>query len=56
MRTPAAPAEVVVALGAPLLDHPHLEDVEINPLRLTADGLVALDAVLIEETRGHTDR
>jgi len=34
------------ALGALLLAHPHLEDVEINPLRVTADGLVALDAVV----------
>ncbi|AOD24877.1 acyl-CoA synthetase (plasmid) [Rhodococcus sp. p52] len=39
-------AALLSALGALLLDHPHLGDVEINPLRVTADGLVALDAVV----------
>lgn len=42
----AALGAVLVALGGLLLAHPELEDVEINPLRVTADGLVALDAVL----------
>ncbi|MDP9398055.1 MAG: acetate--CoA ligase family protein, partial [Actinomycetota bacterium] len=37
---------VVRALGALLLAAPELADVEINPLRVTADGLVALDAVV----------
>ncbi|MHA6779710.1 acetate--CoA ligase family protein [Pseudonocardia saturnea] len=46
----AALADVVDALGGLLLDHPELEDVEINPLRVTADGLLALDAVI---TKGH---
>jgi acetyltransferase len=40
----------VAALGALLDTHPHLQDVEVNPLRLTADGLVALDAVVIADT------
>jgi acetate---CoA ligase (ADP-forming) len=44
---PVALARVVDALGGLLLAHPHLEDVEINPLRLTAGGLVALDAVIM---------
>ena len=39
-------ADLVSALGTLLLDAPHLADVEINPLRVTADGLVALDAVV----------
>lgn len=39
-------AALLSALGTLLLDHPHLGDVEINPLRVTADGLVALDAVV----------
>ncbi|PFG41094.1 acetyltransferase [Georgenia soli] len=39
-------AGLLSALGTLLLDHPHLGDVEINPLRVTADGLVALDAVV----------
>ena len=46
----AALAHVVDVLGGLLLDHPELDDVEINPLRVTADGLVALDAVI---ARGH---
>jgi acetyltransferase len=37
---------VLSVLGDLLVDNPHLTDVEINPLRLTADGLVALDAVI----------
>jgi acetyltransferase len=57
----AALGQVVAALGALLVAHPHLTDVEINPLRLTTDGLVALDAVITdavitEETDGHPDR
>jgi acetate---CoA ligase (ADP-forming) len=39
-------ADLVSALGTLLLDAPRLGDVEINPLRVTADGLVALDAVV----------
>ncbi|MFH5823703.1 acetate--CoA ligase family protein [Georgenia sp. AZ-5] len=34
------------ALGALLLRAPHLADVEINPLRVTAQGMLALDAVV----------
>ncbi|MCW2682544.1 MAG: acyl-CoA synthetase [Blastococcus sp.] len=43
---------VLVALGGSLLSHPEIDAVEINPLRVTADGLVALDAVITlrEET------
>jgi acetyltransferase len=39
-------AEVVRALGQVLLDAPHVDEIEINPLRLTRDGLIALDAVI----------
>lgn len=43
-------AELVVALGALLAGTPELLEIEINPLRIVADGIVALDAVvLIEE-------
>ena len=42
----AALGAVLVALGGLLLAHPDVDAVEINPLRVTADGLVALDAVL----------
>ena len=43
---------VLVALGGLLLSRPEIDAVEINPLRVTAVGLVALDAVLTlrEET------
>jgi len=37
---------VLAALGNLLADHPAIADVEINPLRVTAAGLIALDAVL----------
>jgi acetyltransferase len=43
----AAVVDVLQSLGALLLANDHLTDVEINPLRFTADGPVALDAVLV---------
>lgn len=39
-------AQVVRGLGQVLLDVPQVDEIEINPLRLTRDGLVALDAVI----------
>lgn len=39
-------ATVVSRLGRLLVEHPHLDEVEINPLRLTRHGLIALDAVI----------
>jgi acyl-CoA synthetase (NDP forming) len=44
---------VLVALGGLLLSRPELEAVEVNPLRVTADGLVALDAVLTLREEAH---
>lgn len=38
---------IAVALGHLLVANPDLDEIEINPLRLTRDGLVALDAVII---------
>jgi len=54
---PDALARVVASLGALLAANPHLDEVEINPLRLTAHGLVALDAVIItrEADDAHPD-
>ncbi|MEW1685855.1 acetate--CoA ligase family protein [Streptomyces sp. NPDC093594] len=43
----AALGRVAVALGDLLLAHPELAEIEINPLRITAQGLVALDAVCV---------
>lgn len=39
---------VVAGLGDLLVAHPRLQEVEVNPLRVTADGLVALDALVRE--------
>jgi acetyltransferase len=49
----AALGAVLVALGGLLLSRPEIEAVEINPLRVTADGLVALDAVLTLREEAH---
>ncbi|MFJ6651058.1 acetate--CoA ligase family protein [Streptomyces sp. NPDC091290] len=43
----AALGKVTVALGDLLATHPEVAEIEINPLRITAQGLVALDAVCI---------
>jgi acetyltransferase len=42
----AALGAALAALGDLLVTHPEIEDVEINPLRVTSGGLLALDAVL----------
>ena len=39
--------EVVAALGDLLAANPELDEVEVNPLRVTRAGLVALDAVVL---------
>ena len=39
--------QVLARLGDLVAANPRLDEVEVNPLRLTADGLVALDAVII---------
>jgi len=38
---------VIAAVGDLLAVNPGLDEIEVNPLRLTATGLVALDAVVI---------
>ncbi len=40
-------ASIVVSLAGFLAAHPEIGDIEINPLRCTADGLVALDATIV---------
>ncbi|MFI5625871.1 acetate--CoA ligase family protein [Nocardioides sp. NPDC051685] len=48
---------VLASLGQLLIDHPHLDEVEINPLRITREGLVALDAVItVRSSDGHADQ
>ncbi|MFI2228773.1 acetate--CoA ligase family protein [Nocardia testacea] len=39
-------ARAVIAVGDHLAAHPEIGELEINPLRLTPDGLIALDAVI----------
>ena len=41
--------EVIAKIGALLAAVPELAEIEINPLRVTAGGLVALDAVVLRE-------
>lgn len=43
-------ARVVCALGEVLVAHPELDEIEINPLRVTDHGLLALDAVVAGRT------
>ena len=40
---------VSATLGDLLVANPGLDEIEVNPLRLTHDGLVALDAVIISK-------
>lgn len=47
-------AQVFAGLAAVLASAPALQEVELNPLRLTADGLVALDAVVVDTLAGTT--
>jgi acetyltransferase len=49
---------VIAMVGDVLVDNPHLAEIEINPLRVTTGGLVALDALLIvqEAANGQCDQ
>jgi acetate---CoA ligase (ADP-forming) len=46
---------VLTALGDLLTANPAIDEIEVNPLRLTADGLVALDAVVITKEVDHAE-
>jgi acetyltransferase len=46
----AAIADVAMALGRLLCEHPEITEVEINPLRMTTDGALALDALVVMNT------
>jgi len=47
----AALAETIVKLGDLLSEHPDIQEVEINPVRVYQRGIVALDALLSFERR-----
>jgi acetyltransferase len=51
-------ARVAVGLGDLLVANPGLDEIEVNPLRLVHNGLVALDAVVIskEADDAHPDQ
>lgn len=47
---------VVSVLAAALVASPGTAEIEINPLRLTAEGLIALDAVIVPTASPAQDR
>jgi acetyltransferase len=51
---PTELGRIIATLGGLVSASPHLDEVEVNPLRLTTAGLVALDAVVIVEVQDGT--
>jgi acetate---CoA ligase (ADP-forming) len=49
-------ADVLVALGRLAVDHPEIVEVDVNPLILSEDGVVAVDALVIVDRGGVHDR
>jgi acetyltransferase len=48
-------AQVMRLIGDLLIANPHIDEIEINPLRAHAGGLVALDAVIVEGALAETN-
>jgi len=48
-------ADLLAVLGDVRTSHPEVSEIEINPLRATADRLIALDAVLLTDAQHPTD-
>jgi acetate---CoA ligase (ADP-forming) len=59
---PSQLGRIAAQLGDLLVANPDVDDIEINPLRFTCDGLIALDAVVLtraaskEAHRAHPDQ
>jgi acetyltransferase len=53
---PGEVGQVAELLGNVLLVHPEVDEIEINPLRATPTGLVALDAVLVTRPDAEEER
>ena len=52
---PDGVARIVELLGDLLVSHPEIDEIEVNPLRATGAGLVALDAVLVARADAHEE-
>ena len=47
-----AVAAALVALGRLALDHPEIAEADVNPLILSANGAIAVDALVVVERGG----
>jgi acetate---CoA ligase (ADP-forming) len=52
---PAAVLDVVTKLSLLAMDHPEIEEVDVNPLFAGVEGVMAADALIILQDRGVTD-
>jgi acetate---CoA ligase (ADP-forming) len=48
-------ARALAAISRVAAEHPEIVEIEINPLLVTADGALALDARVVLETKGGSD-
>jgi acyl-CoA synthetase (NDP forming) len=46
----ASIAQALKAIGQLMLEHPEIAELEINPLRVNADGALALDALIVNKS------
>ena len=48
-------ARALAAISRVAAEHPEIAEIEINPLLVTVDGALALDARIVLETEGGSD-